>query len=103
MREKKLTNEDIEKYKILSEMLTSVFNEIKDFSKKKQDEAMNELKIKKINQLLKDIQDFLSGESGSNYLDLLDNETLPTNSDTVLILSQYCAAMHDFYRKYDFY
>lgn len=103
MKEKKLTDKDIEKYKILNGILTSVFNEMKDFSKKKQDEVLNELKVKKINQLLEDIRDFLSEESSSKYLDLLDDETLPTNSDAVLILSQYYASMKIFNRKYDFY
>ncbi len=100
MKEKKLTEEDIEKFKILNKMLFSVFNEMKDFTKKKQDETLNELKVKKINQLLKDIRDLLSGESSLNYLDLLDNETLPTNSDAVLILSQYYASMDIFRIKY---
>jgi len=103
MQVDKLKDEDIEKYKMLNEILLSVFNEMKDFSKKKQDEVLNELKVKKINQLLKDIKDFLSKESSSDYLDLLDGETLPTNSDAVLILSQYRASMRNFHRKYDFY
>lgn len=103
MRRIKLTKEDSEKYKILNEILLSVFNEMKDFTKKKQDEVLNELKVKKINQLLKDIKDLLSKEPSSHYLDLLDNETLPTNSDAVLILSQYYALMLIFNRKYDFY
>jgi len=103
MQVDKLKHEDIEKFKMLNEILLSVFNEMKDFSKKKQDEVLNELKVKKINQLLKDIKDFLSKESSSDYLDLLDGETLPTNSDAVLILSQYRALMHNFHMKYDFY
>ena len=102
MKEKKLTDKDIEKYKILNEILTSVFSEMKDFTKKKQDEVLNDLKVKKINQLLEDIKDFLSKEPSSHYLDLLDDGTLPTNSDAVLILSQYYASMKIFKRKYDF-
>jgi len=56
-----------------------------------------------INRLLIDIQKVLKDESGSKYLDLLDEETLPQYSDVVLILSQFSAAMGSFYDRYYVY
>jgi hypothetical protein len=46
------------------------------------------------------VKDILSSEATSQFLDLLDTETLPSNSDAVLILSQYEGAMTAFKNKY---
>ena len=94
------TNAEVEKHEMLSPMLNSVSNEMQEMSKKKQDGALNELKVKMINRILDQIKDLLSDEATSQFLDLLDNETLPTNSDAVLILAQYQAAMRQFRDKY---
>ena len=94
------TNQDTEKYDMLSPMLYSALEEMREFSKKKQDGVLNPLKVKLINRLLTDIKNFLSSEQSIAYLDILDEETLPQNSDAVLILGQYRAAMDQFRSKY---
>lgn len=94
---------DIEKFEILYPMLTSVHNEMQDFAKKKQDGVLNELKVKLINNLLNDIKEILKTEESSKYLDLLDNDTLPQNSDAVIIIGQYLSSMHIFRNKYHGY
>ncbi len=88
-----------EKYDLLSSMLRAVYEEIKEFSKKKQDELLNEIKVKKINKLLVDLKEFLKDQPSSNYLDLLDNDKLPSYSDAVLIISQYNSAMNLYWDK----
>jgi hypothetical protein len=90
------TKEQTAKYDMLSPMLDSAIQEMREFSKKKQDGIVNTTKINIINRLLKDLKDVLTSEPSTGYLDLLDEETLPQNSDAVLILGQYRAAMDRF-------
>jgi len=100
------TEEQIEKYKMLSKLLDSIYMELKDFSKKKPDEALNKFKIKTINRVLEQIKDVLSSEPTIDFLDILDEETIPSNSDAVLIIGQFNAAMAQFkstYYGYDGY
>ena len=98
---KKLTtNAKVEKYEMISPMLDSILSEMKDFSKKKQDEILNELKVKMINRVLEQVKELLEDQTTVQFLDLLDDETLPTNSDAVLIITQYRAAMDHFKDKY---
>lgn len=90
----------VEKWQLLYPILEKVLVEVKELSKKKQDGALNKLKIRMINRILEEIKTVLVNEPSSQFLDLLDEETLPTNSDTVLILAQFQAAMDGFRGKY---
>ncbi|GAE27619.1 hypothetical protein JCM9140_3772 [Halalkalibacter wakoensis JCM 9140] len=45
-------------------------------------------------------EEVLIDDPSIEYLDLLDDETLPQNSDAVLILGQYQAALKQFKSKY---
>lgn len=94
------TQEQVIKFEMLSPMLTSMHNEMKELSKKKQDGIVSPLKVKMINRILEDIKEILSSDPSVSYLDLLDEETLPQNSDAVLILGQFNAAMAQFRKKY---
>lgn len=87
------TDSQVEQFLLLKPMLDSLLNEMRELSKKKQDGALNKLKVKMINRVLSDIKNVVSKEATHEYLDLLDDETLPNNSDAVLILGQYEAAM----------
>jgi len=89
-----------EKYDMLSPMLDAVLLEIRELSKKKQDGVLNELKVNMINKILEQIKELLSDEPTVQFIELLDNETLPTNSDAVLIIAQFRAAMDHFKEKY---
>ena len=88
---KKPTKAQTEQFDMLFPILDSVFNEIKELSKKKQDGALNELKVKMTNRVLAKVKSILNDDPTVEFLDLLDEE--PTNSDAVLIISQFRAAM----------
>ena len=82
-------------------LLNSMFREFQELSKKKPDGALNKRKVEIVNRLLRDIHEIiLKGESTSAYLDLLDEDDLPQNSDVTLILGQTVAAMNAFKEKY---
>lgn len=94
------TDAVVARFDMLSPMINSALEEMREFSKKKQDGVLNPLKVKVLNRLLTDIKEVLSADPSTEYLDLLDDESLPQNSDAVLILGQFRAAMDQFSNKY---
>jgi hypothetical protein len=94
------TADDVEKFKYLSPMLDSALQEMREFAKKKQDGIVSTAKIKILNRLLIELKRVLAREESAGYLDSLSEEQLPQNSDAVLILGQYRAALDSFKEKY---
>lgn len=101
--EKLPSKADVTKYIMLSAFLEAAYVEMKDFSKKNPDAALNERKVKSLNRVLKDIKEILANEPTAAYMDILDEEMLPTNSDVVLTMSQYRSALENFKKKYRIY
>lgn len=97
---KRPKKEQVEKFDMLQPMLESFLTEVRELSKKRPDGPLNEVKIKMINRILVQIKEALSTDASVEYLDLLDEEILPQNSDAVLILGQYSAAMQQFKAKH---
>ena len=58
---------------------------------------MNLKKVKMINRLLGKAKELLKDEPTIEFLDLLNEDELPTNSDAVLIMSQFIAAINKFH------
>lgn len=96
--ERRTTDEQVESYLTISPLLEAAFDEVKEFSKKKQDEVLNVKKVGIINKLLEKAKEFLKDEATVAFLELLDENDLPTNSDAVLIMSQYISAMNKFHK-----
>lgn len=97
---KKPTKENAEQFDMLSPILDSVYIEIKELSKKKQDGALNEIKVKMTNRILAKVKLILKDDPTVEFLDLLDEVSLPTNSDAVLIIAQFKAAMQQYKDKH---
>lgn len=91
---------DINRYEMLEELLSSIYEEMKEFSKKKPDEALNKFKVTAVNRVLVQIKDIMKSEPTNEFLDLLDDDSLPSNSDSILIIGQFQAAMSRFRAKY---
>ena len=91
------------KHDDLMPLLSVMFREFQDLSKKKPDGVLNKRKVEIVNRLLHDVLEILEGEFTRAFLDLLDEDDLPQNSDVVLILSQVVAAMEAFREKYHRY
>lgn len=64
------------------------------------DSLLNAFKVKAINRILEPIKEMLKMENTHAFLDVLDIDEMPTNSDVVLVLNQYMNAMKIFYEKY---
>jgi hypothetical protein len=94
------TADEVKKFEMLFPMLDSDITEIRELSKKKQDEPLNPFKVKIINKKLGQIKELLKNEPSSEYLELLDEDSLPTNSDAVLMLTQFINSLKQFRKKY---
>lgn len=81
---------DISKFEKTNAQLEGIFIEIGALSKKKPDDAINKFKLKFINQLLKEANEIL-GPENLPFVDFskFEEEDMPSNSDVVIILSQY--------------
>ena len=77
-----------------------IYGELQELSKKKPDTPLNNFKVKSINRVLEPIKELLKEENMYPFLDVLDMDDMPTNSDVVLILSQYIKSMDIFHDKY---
>jgi hypothetical protein len=96
----KTTSANVEAYKTLNPLLVAMYKEFQELSKKKQDGQVGKTKVKMVNRLLKSIHELLQEEPNRGYLDELNEDDLPQNSDVVLILSQTAAAMDAFHKRY---
>jgi hypothetical protein len=85
-----------EEFDMLFPILVSVFNEIKELSKKKQDGPLNEMKVKLTNRILAKVKSILHNDPTVEFLELLDEVALPTNSDAVLVIAQFKGAMEQY-------
>ena len=94
------TVEKAELFEVTMPLLQAMYREFKELSKKKPEGVVGTAKIKIVNRLLVKCQEVLEAEPSIDYLDTLDEDDVPQNSDVVLMLSQYVAAMQQFRSKY---
>ena len=90
------TKKNIQEYNLLKDMLHAQKSEFDLLSKKKADGQLNSMKIKMVNRVLKPLKELFKNEEFHEFLDTLNDDELPTNSDVVLIISQYETAITKF-------
>jgi hypothetical protein len=81
-------------------MLNSQRHEFNLLSKKNPDVQLNLMKVKMVNRVLGPLNEILKHEPSHKFLDILSEVDLPSNSDVVLIISQYETAISEFRNKY---
>lgn len=77
-----------------------LLHEMRELSKKKADATLSEFKVGQLNRVLNDMLDVLKDEPEAKYLDTLPSESLPQNSDAVLVMCQFEGALDAFRRRY---
>jgi len=87
------TEDEAATFDRLVPLLVAAHREMSELSRKKQDGIVNALKIRNINRLLVELQKLLAADPSRDFVELLDEESLPENSDVVLLLSQWQAAL----------
>jgi hypothetical protein len=90
------TEEQAATYDRLVPMLEAAHREMTELSKKKQEGIVNAFKIKTLNRLLGELTKIIENDASYAFVDMLDEDTLPQNSDAVLILSQWQAALKQY-------
>ena len=85
-----MNKSDVNIFEKLSGQLISVYEEMSLLSKKSPNDAVNKFKLKFLNKLISDSNNFLT-EKYKPYddFDIFDEDNVPYNSDVVFILSQY--------------
>lgn len=94
------TKEEAATYDRLFPMLVAAHREMSELSKRKQDGIVNPLKIRNINRLLTELRKLLAKDPSLEFVELLDEDTLPQNSDVVLLLSQWQAALQQYKQRH---
>jgi len=81
---------EVDTFEKLVGQLTSLYEELAVLSKKSPNDVINEFKLKIVNSLLAQANQFL-GEKYVPFADfeVFDEDDVPRNSDVVLMLSQY--------------
>lgn len=91
------TSERADLYEVTMPLLKAMHAEFKEISKKKPDAAVSKMKCSVVNRLLRSCRDVLAAEKSLEFLDLIDEDDVPQNSDLTLMLSQYVAAMQQYH------
>lgn len=92
--------EEVEQFSMLYPMIIADLAELRNLSNKKQDGLLNKLKVGMINKKLEKVKLVLSKEPTTEFLDILDVDALPSNSDAVFVILQFKSAMDQFKDKY---
>jgi len=79
-------------------LMNSIYVEFDKLSKKKPDEQLNKFKLKQINDLFTEANTlFDEADIEIDSFELFDEIELPSNSDVVIVLTQYLELL-DYYR-----
>ncbi len=97
------TEAEVDKFNMLENLIESIYDEMKEFCKKKPDEPLNKFKVKNVNRVLRQVKDIMQNDPTIEFLDVLDEDTLPSNSDTILVLAQFKASMQQFKLRFYFH
>jgi len=88
--------EDIWEFVKLEQQLHSFLAEVSELSKKRPNDPLNKFKLKFINATVSKLNSLLKDDRPFADFKQFDVDDLPSNSDVVVILSQYTAAVHRF-------
>jgi hypothetical protein len=88
--------EQVEEFERLEQQLHSMLTEISELSKKKANDGVNKFKLKLINVILAELNEIIGTDKPFEDFEKFDENDLPTNSDVVVMLSQYAAAVNRF-------
>lgn len=79
--------------------LTEALNDFKELSKKKPHESVNKFKLKFVNKIILKANTILTEERlPDDEFEAFNEDEIPSNSDVVLMLNQYSAALKRLYQ-----
>ncbi len=85
-----MNRNNVDIFEKLSGQLLSIYEEISLLSKKNPNDAVNKFKLKFVNKLISQSNEYLAEKyKPFDDFDTFDEDDIPQNSDVVFILSQY--------------
>lgn len=92
-----MTKTQLENFIKLQEQIEGMFQELSILSKKNPDKPLNKFKIKLVNSVL-DTANSILDEKNRPFTDFerFDEDELPSNSDVVVMLSQYLKCLEKY-------
>lgn len=92
-----MTKEKIDIFEKLQSQLDGLHSEISALSKKSQNDALNNFKLKFVNQILEEANKLL-GDEYKPFVDfeVFDLTEIPTTSDAAMMLTQYLSCFEKF-------
>lgn len=97
------TNADVVQYEHLRPSINSLFEEMRELSKKKPDGIATAFKLRLINKTLAEVRRLLHGDPSIEKVEELTEDSLPQYSDIVLVLGQFKAALERYYDRFTEY
>lgn len=91
-----ITSRDIDKFECVYPLLVSITKSITVLSSKKPNDPVSEFKVDQINKILRQCNSILGENRPDIEFEEFDNDTLPQNSDVVVMLELYMASMDKF-------
>lgn len=88
--------EEIEKYDELHSKLLSLKTDFQILSGKKPNDNVNEFKLSIINKVLNSINELIGEYKPDSDFDAFNIDSLPSNSDVLMMMNLYLSAMHRF-------
>jgi len=91
-----MKRKDVELFIKTKSQMEELYNEISILSKKSQNDALNEFKLSFVNTLLEEANGLLNEKYKpfKNFKNF-DKDKIPTNSDVVMVLSQYLTCLEN--------
>ena len=85
-----MNKQDVDRFEKIQTQLHGLHMEISTLSKKSQNDALNKFKLKFVNQLISAANELLNDDDKPfKDFSLFDEDDIPTNSDVVMMLTQY--------------
>ncbi len=92
-----MNKKDVGKFELLEAQMKSLYSEIEKLVKKNPNDAINVFKLKLINGLLRDANEiFVNTKKPVIEFAEFDEKALPSNSDALVVLSQYLACLESY-------
>jgi hypothetical protein len=91
-----MKKKEVELFIKIQSQMEELYNEISILSKKSQNDALNDFKLSFVNSLLEESNGLLN-EKYQPFKDFkcFENGKMPTNSDVVMVLSQYLTCLEN--------
>lgn len=84
-----MNREEVSFFESVQAQLQSAYKELGALSAKKPDDLINKFKLRLVNRILDSANDLLEEDRPFEDFSQFEEDDLPSNSDVVLILSQY--------------